>query len=296
MRLGWVAEAAVAFGERAPARIIKLRMNDGWNALIAFTEPPAPGIWRPTPLGFAQMLAPWLSDVRPLMLRSPHQFSPHGPPAMTSDKYTREFNEVKDLGSLNSTSRTAAQTETALFISGIPIAPLQASLRDLVTGHNLDISKSARLFASVDMSIADAVGVAWYTKLHFAFWRPITVIQLAGTDGNPATVADPTWVPLIVTPPYPEYVSGFNSVMGSATRVLTHVLGTSRIDLNIFAPVTNTTRHYEWASQLTTDGVNGRIWSGIHFRTADVAALRMGRKVADYALDHYFQTRHHEDD
>ena len=106
---------------------------------------------------------------------------------MTSDRYTREFNEVKELGSLTSTSRTADQTETALFISGIPIAPFQASLRDLVTRHGLNISKSARLFAAVDVSIADAIGVAWYSKLHFAFWRPITAIQLADTDGNPAT-------------------------------------------------------------------------------------------------------------
>lgn len=260
---------------------------------MAFTEPSAPGVWRPTPLGNLPMLAPWLGQVRPLMLQFSSQFAPHGPPAMTSAKYTREFNEVKELGSLNSTSRTAAQTETALFISGIPVAPFQASLRDLVTRHDLDISKSARLFGAVDMSMADAIGAAWYTKVHFAFWRPITAIRLADTDGNPATAADPAWVPLIVTPPYPEYVSGFNSLIGSATRALTHVLGTSRIDLNIFSPVTNTTRHYEWASQLTNDGVNGRIWSGLHFRTADVAALKMGRKVADYALDHYFRPRHH---
>jgi hypothetical protein len=289
-------DRGIRFGERAAARIIALRLNDGWNAPIAFTVPPAPGVWRPTPPAFAPMLAPWLGDVRPLTLRTAHQFSPPGPPAMTSDKYTREFNEVKDLGSLNSLTRTAAQTETAKFISAIPIGPLQASFRDLVTRHGLDISKSARLFAAVDMSIADAIGVVWYSKLHFALWRPITAIQLADTDGNPATVADPSWVPLIVTPPYPEYASGFNSVMGSATRALTEVLGTSRIDLYISSPATLTTRHYEWASQLTSDGVNGRIWSGLHFRTADVDALRMGRKVASYALDHYFQPRHHGDD
>jgi len=285
-------DRGIAFGERAAARIIKLRLNDGWNAPIAFTEPPAPGVWRPTLPAFAPMLAPWLGDVRPLLLRTAHQYSPPGPPAMTSNQYTREFNEVKDLGSLNSLSRTPLQTETAKFISAIPIAPLQASFRDLVTRHHLDISKSARLFAAVDMSIADAIGVVWYSKLHFAFWRPITAIQLADTDGNPATVADPTWVPLIATPPYPEYGSGFNSVVGSATRALTRVLGTSRIDLYISSPATMTTRHYEWASQLTSDGVNGRIWSGLHFRAADEDSLVMARKVAGFALDHYFQPRH----
>ena len=271
----------VRFGERAAARIIKLRMNDGWNAPIAFSEPPGPGVWRPTPPAFAPMLAPWLGDVRPFTLKRPHQFSPPGPPDMTSAKYTAEFNEVKDIGALNSATRTPAQTETALFISGIPVAPLQASLRDLVARHHLSISKSARVFAAVDTSIADAVGTIWYSKLHFAFWRPITAIQLADTDGNPATVADPTWVPLLVNPPYPEYASGFNSVMGSASRALTRVLGTSRIDLYITSPVTGTTRHYEWASQLKYDSIEGRIWSGIHFRAADVDAFRTGRKVAD---------------
>ena len=285
-------DRGIRFGERAAARIIRLRMNDGWGAPISYTAPPAPGVWRPTPPANLPMLAPWLGQVRPLMIRSSSQFSPHGPPAMSSHRYTREFNEVKDLGSLTSASRTPLQTETALFISGIAIGPLQASLRDLVTRRHLDISRSARLFAAVDMSIADSLISAWYTKLHFAFWRPITAIQLADTDGNPATVADPTWVPLLVNPPYPEYVSGFNSVVGSLTRALTRVLGTSRIDLWITSPVTMTTRHYEWASQLTSDGVNGRIWSGIHFRTADVAALRMSQRIADYALWHYFRPHH----
>jgi len=285
---GRCKDRGVAFGERAAARIEQLRVNDGWMAPISFTEPPAPGVWRPTPPAFAPMLAPWLGDVRPFTLQRPHQFSPPGPPAMTSAQYTADFNETKALGALNGSTRTPAQTQTALYITGIPIAPLQAGLRDMVTRHGFSISKSARILAAVDLSIADAIGTIWYSKLHFAFWRPITAIQLADTDGNPDTLADSTWQPLVATPPYPEYASGFNSVMGSATRALTHVLGTSRIDLFIFSPVTNETRHYEWASQLKYDSINGRIWDGIHFRTADVDAFRAGQRVADYALNHYF--------
>ncbi len=288
-------DRGIKFGERAAARIVKLRLNDGWNAAKTFTEPPAPGVWRPTPPANLPMLAPWMGDVRPFMLRYSHQFLPHGPEAMTSDQYTKDFNEVKSVGALNSMTRTAPQTETALFISAISTGPLQASLRDLVTRRHFDISKSARLFAAADMSIADALGVAWYAKFKYHFWRPITAIQLADTDGNPATLADPMWTPLIVNPPYPDSVSGFNTVISSMTRALTHVLGTSRIDLYITSPATMTTRHYEWASQLTTDAINGRVWSGIHFRTADLDAYRMGRKVADYALDHYFEPRHHHD-
>ena len=126
------------------------------------------------------------------------------------------------------------------------------------------------------MSMADALGVAWYAKFNYHFWRPITAIRLADTDGNDATGADPMWTPLIVTPPYPDSVSGFNTITSSMTRALTHVLGTSRIDLYITSPATMTTRHYEWASQLTSDAINGRVWSGIHFRTADLDAYRMG--------------------
>ena len=288
-------DRGIAFGERAAARIIKLRMNDGWNAAIAFTVPPAPGVWRPTPPANLPMLAPWMGDVRPFMLRNSHQFLPHGPEAMTSDQYTKDFNEVKSVGALNSTTRTAPQTETALFISAIATGPYQASMRDLVTRRHFNISKAARLFAAADMSMADALGVAWYAKFNYHFWRPITAIRLADTDGNDATGVDPMWTPLIVTPPYPDSVSGFNTVTSSMTRALTHVLGTSRIDLYISSPATMTTRHYEWASQLTSDAINGRVWSGIHFRTADVDAYRMGRKVADYALDHYFGRRHHDD-
>jgi hypothetical protein len=185
--------------------------------------------------------------------------------------------------------RTPEQTETALFFSDIAVGPLQASLRDLVTRHGLDISDSARLFAAVDMSIADAIGVSWDSKLHFGFWRPVTAIQLADDDGNPATIADPAWEPLIITPPYPDYTSGLNAVMGATSRSLTRVLGSRRIDLYITSAAAGVTRHYEFAGQLTRDAVDARVWSGIHFRPADVVGRAQGQQVGDWALDRYFK-------
>jgi hypothetical protein len=211
---GRAKQAGIRFGERAAARLVELRTDDGRFAPITFDVPPAPGVWRPTPPGFAPFFDPWLATMRPLLLRSYRQFRPAGPPALTSRRYTREFNEVKTLGVKTGSLRTPEQTETALFFSDIAVGPLQASLRDLVTRHGLDISDSARLFAAVDMSIADAIGVSWDSKLHFGFWRPVTAIQLADDDGNPATIADPAWEPLIITPPYPDYTSGLNAVMG----------------------------------------------------------------------------------
>jgi hypothetical protein len=153
----------------------------------------------------------------------------------------------------------------------------------------MDISDGARLLAAVDLSTADAVGTCWDCKYHYGFWRPITAVRLAAEDGNPATEADPAWEPLVATPPYPDYSSGLNSVVGAATRALTRVLGTDRIDLRLGSTVTNTTRSYESADALRRDAVDARVWSGIHFRTADEVGLAGGTAVADWALDRYFQ-------
>jgi hypothetical protein len=293
---GQSEDRGVAFGERAAARLIHLRENDGRFAVLPALPPPGPGIWRPTPLAEAPFLDPWLSQVRPLLLRSPSQFRSRPPFKLTSKRYAKELNEVKKFGSINSTDRTPEQTATAVFISGATFGVAGAALRDLSARRQLSISKAARLFAAVDMSMADAIGVAWDAKYHFHFWRPITAIRLADTDKNPDTVADPGWTPLLATPPYPDWTSGLNNVIGAATRALTRVLGTSRIDLNVPSSATMTTRHYEWASDLTQDSVDARVWSGIHFRTADVLAKKSGQKVGDWALDHYFQRIHHHHD
>jgi hypothetical protein len=293
---GVAKQRGIRFGERAAARIINLRADDGRFANLPFTVPPAPGVWRPTPPTFTPFLDPWLSRMRPLLLRSNRQFRPGRPPALTSEEYTRDFREVKRLGSIMSSKRTAEQTQTALFFSDIAVGPLQGALRDLVTRRHMDISDSARLFAAVDLSLADAIGVAWDSKFHFGFWRPITAIQLAKTDGNPHTAADPDWLPLITTPPYPEYTSGLTTVMGAASRSLTRVLGTRRIDLRITSAAAGVTRQYEFAGHLNRDAIDARVWSGLHFRTADVVGNAMGKRVGKWALDHYFQRIHDDDD
>jgi hypothetical protein len=293
---GGAKQRGIQFGERAAARIIKLRTDDGRFANLSFTVPPAPGVWRPTPPTLTPFFDPWLSKMKPLLLRSNSQFRPGRPPALTSKTYTTEFNEVKEFGSLMGSQRTPEQTETALFFSDIAVGSVQASLRDLVTRRHMDISDSARLFAAADLSLADAIGVSWDSKFHFGFWRPITAIQLANTDDNSETDVDVNWQPLITTPPYPDYTSGLTTVVGALTRSLTRVLGTKRIDLWITSAAAGVTRHYKFAGQLNADAVDARVWSGIHFRTADVVGNTMGKKVGDWALDHYFQRVRDDDD
>ena len=279
----------IHYGERAADRLIELREDDGRFAPVTFDVPPAPGVWRPTPPAFAPFFDPWMAQMRPLLLDSPSQFRPGPPPALTSTTYTNDFNEVKAVGSATSTVRTPEQTATALFIAGSTIPLLSSSLRDLAARHELDISDSARLFAAVAMSATDGAIASWDSKLEYGFWRPITAIQLADTDGNPDTLADPSWLPLIATPPYPDYMSGLTSVVAAATHALSGVLGLGggRIDLNI--TVAGTTRHYELASELNREAVDARVWSGIHFRTADVVGNATGTQVGDWALDNYFQ-------
>jgi hypothetical protein len=282
-------EGGIRFGERAAARIIRLRTDDGRFADVPFEIPLGPGVWRPTAPTFTPFFDPWLAKMRPLLLRSNSQFRPHGPPALTSKRYTRDFKEVKELGSLEGSQRTPEQTETALFFSDIGVGAVQAALRDLVTRRGMNISDAARLFAATDLSIADGVGVSWDSKLQFGFWRPITAIHRARRDDNPHTRADADWEPLITTPPYPDYTSGLGSGLGAASRALAGVLGTNRIDLRITSVAAGVTRHYEFAGQLNRDVVDARVWSGVHFRTADVVGNAMGKEVGDWALDHYFQ-------
>ncbi|MFD0393484.1 vanadium-dependent haloperoxidase [Streptomyces nogalater] len=225
----------------------------------------------------------------PLLLTSPRQFRPGGPPALASAAYARDVRELKVMGAKTGSGRNARQTETALFFSGNLVAQVQTAVRDHAARHRLGIAETARLFAAVNASATDAVVTTWDAKLHYGFWRPITAIRLAGTDGNPATTADPAWEPLLPTPPHPDYIAGHTTVTAAVTRALTGVLGTSRIDLDVPSEVTGTTRHYRTADELNRDVVDARVWGGVHSRTADVDGCRAGTRVAAWALDHYFQ-------
>ncbi|MET8030142.1 hypothetical protein [Streptomyces avermitilis] len=286
---GKAKRQGVAFGERAADHLIELREGDGRFAPVEFTASPAPGVWRPTPPAHLPFIDTWLSKLRPLLLTSPDQFRPGGPPALSSARYAKDVNEVKTTGAKTGSSRTALQTETALFFGGNLVVQFQEAFRDYTARHHLDIAETARLFVAGNASATDAVVATWDAKLHYGFWRPITAIHLAGTDGNPATEADPQWQPLLVTPPHPDYVSGHAAVAGAVTQTLSGILGTTRLDLNVSSEITGTTRHYEYADQFNKDMINARVWSGIHSRTADTAGCRAGNRIGDWTLTHYFQ-------
>jgi hypothetical protein len=180
-----------------------------------------------------------------------------------------------------------------VFIAGSVFQFVSSSLRDLAARYELDISDSARLFAAVDMSIADGLITSWDSKLEFGYWRPVTAIQLADTDGNPATAADPDWVAFRPTPPYPEYVSGYSGGIGAFTRALQETFDTPHLQLTfISTAVPGATRFYDSGGEARQEVVDARVWLGFHFRFADTRGARMGQQVAEWALEHYFRPLH----
>lgn len=284
----------IAYGKQAADRLIALRADDGRYAPILFTRDPAPGIWVETTPGVG-FSAPWLGYVKPLLIRSRTQFDPGAPPALTSSRYARDFDEVKAKGSNDDSSRTTRQNTIATFYSGNPIVQFTTALADQADLRNLDIVESARMYAAVQMSMADASIAVWYTKHHYGLWRPVTAIRLADTDGNPATTADPDWTPELAAPPYPDYVSGYNGFMAAFTQALEETLGSPRLRLTLIStafPVLDDPRRvrtYEFGREARADVIDARVWLGIHFRFADSTATEMGQDIARYVVDTQFQ-------
>jgi hypothetical protein len=288
---GGPQDKAISYGVRAADHIIALRANDGRNAPVTVPVATEPGDWRPTPPAFAPFSSAFLGGVTPLAIESATQFAPGPPPAIDSATYLAEFNEVRILGDIDApeTVRDNAMEQTARFFSDAGIVPMQAGLRRFATENALDIDDSARMFAAVETSIADGAITVWHAKLQYMWWRPVTAIRMADTDGNDLTVGDPDWTPLITNPAYPEWPSGLCSVVGAVSTALTRLNGDGTLNLTITSAAAGETRTYATAAAITQDATNARVWSGIHFRTADVVSGTIGSAVANYTLDHYFQ-------
>lgn len=230
------------------------------------------------------MAVPWLGFVTPLSLTSPTEVALPGPDALTSSAYAADYAEVKAYGSSTGSLRDTGQTDTALFFTANAVLQYQVALRDQVTRRGLDLEDSARAFALLGTSTADAQIACWRAKYDYAYWRPITAIRLGDTDDNAATVADPTWTPLAPTPPYGDYVSGHACVTGAATGTMSHLFGADSLDLTVTssaAGLVSPTRTYATAADLDRDTMNARIWLGLHFRRAMTDGNGLGHQVAD---------------
>jgi len=280
----------ISFGVQAADRIIALRASDGRGAFVDVPVGTGPGHWRPEP-ATALFSSAWLGGVTPLAVQSADQFAAGPPPPINSDTYLEEFNEVRITGEINAspTDRSDEMEQTARFFSDAGIGPMQAALREFATRRGLNIVESARMFAAVDTSIADGAITVWKGKLDYMWWRPITAIRNADIDGRDDTAKVDNWTPLIGTPPYPDWPSGLCSVVAATSTVLERLNGDGTLDLTITSAAAGVTRNYATKAQIAEDAVSARVWSGIHFRTADEVSIDIGTNVANYVLDNYFQ-------
>jgi len=290
------SDPGVAVGTTAAAGVNAKRSCDG-----SFPNPAPPdflggngiGVWRPTPPGFLPMLAPWLATTTPFTLTRPSQFRSPIPPAVTSQQYTDEYNEVKEKGALNNSTRTPEETDMAQFFAANYFVMLNQTLRGIASRSVNNIGDSARLFALAEMATADALITAWDTKKYYVYWRPVTAIQEGNNDGNPNTVGDTSWLPLIISPNYPDVTSGANNVSAATFRSLELFFGTDVMTFKVTTtntgPTNMDTRVYNRFSDVLSDVVNARIWEGIHFRFADTEARTQGTRVANWAFTNFLR-------
>jgi hypothetical protein len=280
--------AGMAVGDAVAARLIAARADDGFRVAVPYTppNPPIPGVWIPTaptpPIGT------YMKGMRPFALKSADQFRPEGPPSLTSKQWAEDYNEVKEVGSSTSTVRTADQTLAARFWAEAPVQQAHGALRLFVLDHSLDVVSAARLMAMVGVTFADGLIACFDAKYTYTFWRPVTAIRAGDTDGNDATVGDPTWSPLIGTPNHPEYPSAHSCITPPAGRVIARFLGTDHIALTIPSLTGLGARYFDKVQDLEYDVTNARIWGGIHYRTSVEVGGQIGKRVEDWILAHNF--------
>lgn len=276
----------IEWGQTVADSILSWRSTDG------FTPAPPPflggtnvGQWRPTPPGFLPGAGPQFAYMTPWVIVSPSQFRPAGPPALGGVQYAADFNETKSMGDLSSSTRTEDQTLASKFwASTSTVSFWDSTAVALSAERHATLLDNARLLASLNIAIADAAIACWEAKYHYVFWRPVTAIPLADTDGNSATTADPSWSPLLTTPNFPEYPSGHSTTSAAAAAVLANAFGentsfsvTSDVMLGIV-------RSFPSFSAALDEIQDARVFAGIHFRSACVDGQATGTEVGNFII------------
>jgi hypothetical protein len=275
--------AGVALGEKVAAAVVADRAADGTNVPDIYRPVTSPGVWVPTTLpAFTQY-----ATAKPWVLKSANQFRPGPPPALTSTIYARDFNETKNLGSAKSTARTAEQTAAVKFWGTANLGPAwQTTARQLAEAKKLDLADSARLFALLEMAVANSFIVDWDAKFAYGFWRPITAIRNGDQDGNDGTERDPGWTPLNATPMHPEYPSQAAIGAGTSVAILESVFGPSQGVTIVASDVADpkVQRKFKSVAELGEEHRNVRVWGGIHFRNSLEVGDDIGKKIAAYMI------------
>ena len=276
----------VALGRSAAQHALASRRHDGADEVVAYTPGTDADDWQPTPPAFAPALLPQWPNVTPFAMASGDQFRPAGPPDITSPEFAAAFDQVKDLGSAASTTRTAEQTEIALFWAdgagtATPPGHWNVIAQDVAEARGNTLAENARLFAALNVALADAGIAAWDAKYAFNLCRPITAIRNAAADGNDLTTADPTWSPLIVTPPFPAYTSGHSTFSAAGAAVLGAFFGDEVSFATTREGLPGVVRSFDSFQDAAAEAGISRIYGGIHWSFDNTDGLAAGRAIGE---------------
>ncbi|MGR9145674.1 Ig-like domain-containing protein (plasmid) [Rhizobium leguminosarum] len=279
----------VTLGETIANQVITLRSSDGWNNFVLEEGSTAAGQWRPTAPMYAPAMLPNWATLTPFALNSPDQFLPAGPPDPGSQAYADAVNKTKSLGSATSITRTADQTQIARFWADgpgtyTPSGAWNQIAEEAAQQQGLSLSQAALLFAELNVAQADAGIAAWNTKYAYDTWRPDTAIQNADVIGNPNITADPNWKPLIIDPPFPEYISGHSTYSGAAAAILTDFFGSNYAFSTTSTSLLNVTRRFTSFEQAAQEAGESRIYGGIHFEFSNQDGLATGSQIGSWVL------------
>lgn len=289
---GAAKETGMALGKQAGQAVVDNRLSDGSAGQLTSEIPPSdmPGVYQAVP-PFNILFVPDWDKVKLFGLQAKDQFRSLPHPPVESEAYATALNEVKEWGKLNSTVRTAAQTAYARFWYEFSEAGWNRLARTVATAKKLDLAATARLFALVDMAMADAYTAGWDSKLHYNFWRPYTAIRKAATDNNAATTADAGWEPALPTPPVQDYPSTHSALGNAAATVLAKLLGdnTAFTFSSPTAIPAGSSRSFTSFSQAANENADSRVMAGIHFRFACEAGQEMGNKIGNWIVNNYLK-------
>src|SRR4028118_1586119 len=291
---GKAKQDGIALGQQVADEIISSRNTDGITKVVQYTPKTDLGSWTPTPPALATALAPQWPQVTPFAMTSGSQFRPPGPPALEGAKYAEEVNYVKEIGKSDSLTRTPDQTAIAKFWANgagtfTPPGHWNQIAEEIATLTGQSLEGSARLFALLNIALADAAISCWDAKYEYNLWRPVTAIRQADTDNNPNTTADPQWLPLLTTPPFPEYMSGHSTFSGAADAVMSSVFGSDFGFVDRGDRSVNSLRTYQNFSEAADESGISRLYGGIHLMSANVDGLSAGRNVGNYVVQNFLK-------
>jgi len=279
----------IRVGNAAANAILAARADDGSDATPpVFVPQSGPGEYQLTPPNFQQPVFTNWPDVRPFAVEAADQFRPPPPPAVTSARYTTDFDEVKSLGEDISSTRSAEQTEIGRFWGAAPVQNVWNQIAEMASqAFDNSLEQNARMFALLDTSLADGVIALYDSKYAYHRWRPVTAVRAADDDGNPDTTGDPNWTPLAATALDPSYAGAHAEISQSAATTLRDFFGTDRLDFSLTNPnLPGVVRSFQSFSQAADEAAASRIYAGQHFRYDEDAGQALGDAVGDFVVDH----------